>query len=139
MMVFFKNKYPLFIICESDVTWEATLFQVLKGHLPPKVECVLFCRPCRRQVRTYRSVLDSSAVRSLFADGVASRDHLVFIQAMRRLCNHPSLYLASEDDESQVLFVFFCFFFDNSKSFPMIRNRLVKGPLSEVILKTRSI
>ena len=85
--------------------------QVLKAHLPPKIECVVFCRPTAYQVKLYHSLLNSSCVRSLISSSSIGQNHLGFIQAMRRLCNHPSLFTTTEFQESQVLLIYFPFLF----------------------------
>ena len=73
--------------------------QLLNDHLPPKVECVVFCRPTRRQVQLYRSLLDSSAVRCVFSSAYSGTSHLRYILALRKLCNHPALFASKDFDE----------------------------------------
>jgi SNF2 family DNA or RNA helicase len=107
--------------------------QVLKAHLPPKIECVVFCRPTAYQVKLYHSLLNSSCVRSLISSSSVGQNHLGFIQAMRRLCNHPSLFTTTEFQESQVLLILFPFFF-HLLIFLMDRN-----PIYSIFKKTHTV
>ncbi|XP_057380226.1 DNA repair and recombination protein RAD54B-like [Daphnia carinata] len=82
---------------------------VMNAHLPPKVESVIFCKPTYIQIELYRSLLDSSAVRSILSSTHCGNDQLSFILALRKLCNHPTLFTITtkqsevskkEDEES---------------------------------------
>ncbi|KAI9557966.1 RAD54B meiotic recombition protein [Daphnia sinensis] len=86
--------------------------EVMNAHLPPKVESVVFCKPTHIQIELYRSLLDSSAVRSILSSTHCGNDQLSFILALRKLCNHPTLFTTTtkrseeskknEDEESDI-------------------------------------
>ncbi|XP_037085497.1 DNA repair and recombination protein RAD54B-like [Pollicipes pollicipes] len=79
--------------------------EVLDRYLPPKVETVVFCRPSPLQVELYSRVLESRELRQLLSAGSsdAGAGHLVFISLLRKLCSHPALLLAAEQQESCAL------------------------------------
>ncbi|XP_045027998.1 DNA repair and recombination protein RAD54B isoform X2 [Daphnia magna] len=86
--------------------------EVMNAHLPPKVESVIFCKPTYIQIELYRSLLDSSAVRSILSSTHCGNNQLSFILALRKLCNHPTLFTTTtkrseesktnEDEESDI-------------------------------------
>ena len=61
-------------------------------HLPPKVEMVLFCPPSQLQIKIYKKVLASKALR-MCLNGSGSKQplQLLCIIALRQLCNSPQL------------------------------------------------
>jgi len=61
--------------------------QVMKDHLPPKVETVIFCRPSAVQIRLYSLLVPTCS---------GSNDSFACIQALRQLCNHPSFVLSKQ-------------------------------------------
>ncbi|XP_027053891.1 DNA repair and recombination protein RAD54B-like [Pocillopora damicornis] len=66
--------------------------EVNSRYLPPKVECVVFCRPSLLQLSLYRHLLTSRVVRScLTSHSSGGSRHLVCIGALKKLCNDPSL------------------------------------------------
>ncbi|EFX87055.1 RAD54B meiotic recombination protein, partial [Daphnia pulex] len=87
--------------CASELSHLTSQFvlrrtqEVMNAHLPPKVESVIFCKPTCVQVNLYRNVLDSSAVRSILSSTQTGNDQLSFILALRKLCNHPTLFAAT--------------------------------------------
>ena len=70
---------------------------VLKEHLPPRSEILLFCRPSERQTAEYISL--TKGVRGDAGPGGAavSADALTLLTKVRKLCSHP--YLLNEDGE----------------------------------------
>ena len=64
---------------------------LLAKYLQPKHEMVVFCSPSKLQLDIYRSILDSSAVRSVLHG--ESGNGLLQIGILRKLCNSPELLL----------------------------------------------
>lgn len=59
-------------------------------------------------MRLYRTLLGSTTVGSFLTSGYSGNEHLGFIQALRKLCNHPSFFsdpskLKEEDEEEDYL------------------------------------
>uniref|UniRef100_M3XIU9 RAD54 homolog B n=1 Tax=Latimeria chalumnae TaxID=7897 RepID=M3XIU9_LATCH len=65
--------------------------EIINCYLPPKTECIVFCRPAALQLQLYCKLLTSHAVRSCLLGAVESSPHLVCIGALKKLCNHPLL------------------------------------------------
>ena len=59
---------------------------ILKSHLPPRKELLLFCRPSERQRELYKSIADSAMLSS-----GATADALTVLTNLRKLCGHPIL------------------------------------------------
>ncbi|CAN7986196.1 unnamed protein product, partial [Ixodes hexagonus] len=79
---------------------------VIRSYLPGKTECVVFCRPQPVQLKLYRELLGSNAVRACLSSYLSCdvNHHLACILALRKLCNHPSLLtqgdtLSLEEDQ----------------------------------------
>uniref|UniRef100_A0A8C5PWY8 RAD54 homolog B n=1 Tax=Leptobrachium leishanense TaxID=445787 RepID=A0A8C5PWY8_9ANUR len=65
--------------------------EVINDYLPPKIESVIFCRPSKFQLELYRKLLKSHLVKSCLHALGENSPHLVCIDALKKLCNHPSL------------------------------------------------
>ncbi|XP_078543154.1 DNA repair and recombination protein RAD54B isoform X2 [Lissotriton helveticus] len=65
--------------------------EVIDKFLPPKTESIVFCRPTALQLELYRKLLSSRVIRSCLQGVLESSPHLVFILALKKLCNHPAL------------------------------------------------
>ncbi|PWW79811.1 hypothetical protein C7212DRAFT_355570 [Tuber magnatum] len=62
--------------------------EILSAYLPPKTEYVVFCRPSPRQLKVYKSILESSAFSRCLGSPDAS---LLLITVLKKLCNSPGL------------------------------------------------
>ncbi|PUU83672.1 SNF2 family N-terminal domain-domain-containing protein [Tuber borchii] len=62
--------------------------EILSEYLPPKTEYVVFCRPSPRQLKVYKSILESSAFTRCLGSPDAS---LLLITVLKKLCNSPGL------------------------------------------------
>ncbi|KAK9468397.1 SNF2 family N-terminal domain-containing protein [Lipomyces arxii] len=66
--------------------------EVLSAYLPPKNEFVIFCRPSSAQLNICRTLLESTAMKSILrSDDMAN--HLRAITALKKVCNSPKLLL----------------------------------------------
>jgi len=54
-------------------------------------EIVLFCRPSELQLHLYQQLLRCQLVRSCLSGTLAGSPHLICINALKQLCNHPAL------------------------------------------------
>ncbi|EPQ31063.1 uncharacterized protein PFL1_01252 [Pseudozyma flocculosa PF-1] len=72
--------------------------ELLSQYLQPKHEMVLFCSPSKLQLDIYRSILASSAVRSVLQGEAGNA--LVQIGILRKLCNTPELLLKDLESTS---------------------------------------
>eukprot|EP00118_Oscarella_pearsei_P020799 m.229567 g.229567 ORF g.229567 m.229567 type:complete len:886 (+) comp40045_c0_seq52:113-2770(+) len=72
--------------------------EINRKYLPPKVESVLFCKPTSLQLALYRKLLASRMVKSCltsYAMDSGSAPHLLCIDALKKLCNSPSLIFSA--------------------------------------------
>ncbi|XP_063307314.1 DNA repair and recombination protein RAD54B isoform X2 [Pelobates fuscus] len=69
--------------------------EVINDYLPPKTESIVFCRPSTFQLDLYRKLLNSHLVKSCFQASGENSPHLVCIDALKKLCNHPCLLFKS--------------------------------------------
>ncbi|KAN0065862.1 helicase [Thecaphora frezii] len=72
--------------------------ELLTKYLQPKHEMVLFCSPSTLQLKIYKSILSSGAVRSVLRGEAGSG--LVQIGILRKLCNTPELLLKDMESEA---------------------------------------
>ncbi|XP_008546994.1 DNA excision repair protein ERCC-6 [Microplitis demolitor] len=74
-------------------------------NLPEKNEQVLFCSLTKEQTHLYKEFLKSDCVSSVLHEKSAAGDNryraklLVALTTLRKLCNHPDLYIYTKDDE----------------------------------------
>lgn len=67
------------------------------------VESVVFCRPSLLQLSLYRHLLMSRAVRScLTSYSFGGSRHLVYIGALKKLCNDPSLIYSQCQEAKEI-------------------------------------
>ncbi|GAA95684.1 glycoside hydrolase family 47 protein [Mixia osmundae IAM 14324] len=71
--------------------------EVIAQFLPPKQEYVLFVRPTQLQIRLYKKILETPAVRAIFSG--KGGNHLVLISALKKLCNSPGLLVKQLDQQ----------------------------------------
>ncbi|CUS08940.1 unnamed protein product [Tuber aestivum] len=90
--------------------------EILSTYLPPKTEYVVFCRPTPRQLKVYKSILESSAFSRCLGSPDAS---LLLITVLKKLCNSPGLLADRPGKETGV---------DGSVS----KNENIKGLLAGV-------
>ncbi|KAG8040841.1 hypothetical protein G9C98_001829 [Cotesia typhae] len=75
-------------------------------NLPNKNEQVLFCSLTKEQTDLYKKFLKSECVNSVLHDKANGGDNryraklLVALTALRKLCNHPDLFIYSQNEES---------------------------------------
>ncbi|XP_053343890.1 DNA repair and recombination protein RAD54B isoform X1 [Clarias gariepinus] len=69
--------------------------EIINHFLPGRMEWTVFCRPTELQVQLYNELLSSRPVRACFAAASTYASthspHLVCINALKKLCNHPGL------------------------------------------------
>ena len=70
---------------------------VLKEHLPPRSEILLFCRPSERQKQEYISLTKGVRGGAGPSGAGVSADALTLLMKVRKLCSHP--YLLNDEDE----------------------------------------
>ncbi|CAL4103557.1 unnamed protein product, partial [Meganyctiphanes norvegica] len=70
---------------------------IINKYLPPKVENVIFCQPSEIQMSLYESLSRGRSVRQCLMSHEQG-DHLSAITVLRKLCNHPGLLAAKDDD-----------------------------------------
>ncbi|XP_057320507.1 DNA excision repair protein ERCC-6-like [Microplitis mediator] len=74
-------------------------------NLPEKNEQVLFCSLTKEQTDLYKEFLKSDCVSSVLHEKSATGDNryraklLVALTTLRKLCNHPDLYIYTKDDQ----------------------------------------
>lgn len=71
--------------------------EILSKYLPPKTECVLFCRPTKAQASVYREVLSSPLFSAALGNSEVS---LQLITILKKLCNSPTLLNAKNTEKS---------------------------------------
>ncbi|XP_073535772.1 DNA repair and recombination protein RAD54B [Phyllobates terribilis] len=77
--------------------------EVINKFLPPKIESIVFCKPCTFQLELYKKLLSSCLVRRCLQGSGEGSPHLVCIGALKKLCNHPSLlYKTIQEKRSNV-------------------------------------
>ncbi|XP_053571180.1 DNA repair and recombination protein RAD54B [Bombina bombina] len=75
--------------------------EVINKFLPPKVESIVFCRPSNIQIELYKKLLNSRAIRSCLQGIGENSPHLVCINALKKLCNHPCLLFRTIQDKEK--------------------------------------
>ncbi|XP_076053283.1 DNA repair and recombination protein RAD54B-like isoform X2 [Oratosquilla oratoria] len=70
---------------------------IINKYLPSKIEMVVFCQPTELQRNLYLNLVSGKFVQRCFSSREAG-DHLAAISTLKKLCNHPSLILKSEDE-----------------------------------------
>lgn len=70
-----------------------------KDYVCILVEYVLFCKPSPLQLTLYEKLLDSRVLKSNLSQSSNSfPEHLMCIDALRKLCNHPALLYNSQEN-----------------------------------------
>ncbi|KAI4883629.1 hypothetical protein NFI96_012926 [Prochilodus magdalenae] len=69
--------------------------EIINCFLPGRLEWTVFCRPTELQVRLYDALLSTRSVRACLSayntHAFTHSPHLVCINALKKLCNHPRL------------------------------------------------
>ncbi|XP_069587811.1 DNA repair and recombination protein RAD54B [Ranitomeya imitator] len=76
--------------------------EVINKFLPPKIESIVFCKPCMFQLDLYKKLLSSCLVRRCLQGSGEGSPHLVCIGALKKLCNHPRLLYKTIQKSSSV-------------------------------------
>ena len=72
---------------------------VLKEHLPPRSEILLFCRPSERQKQEYIALTKGARGGAGPSGAGVSADALTLLMKVRKLCSHPYLLNDDADDD----------------------------------------
>lgn len=80
--------------------------EIINQYLSERIEWTVFCKPTELQIRLYKVLLSTRPIRACLSGShtYTHSPHLVCINALKKLCNHPALLYNTLQEKSDEMY-----------------------------------